>query len=514
MNAVEYLNRPKGAAAPLSAFGSEALRMADVSKSFGERHALMDAALQVNWGEVHALLGENGAGKSTLVNVVAGFYAADSGTVAYDGAARQFSTPISAMDSGIGMVHQHFKLVETLTAVENLRLACARWTGWRSNAEAAKAIRTLAEDLGFSLELHVPVGSLPIAVQQRVEILKVLLMGARLIILDEPTAVLTSEEATAVLSLIKSLAQSGRAVILITHKMRDVAGYADRITVMRGGRTVLDGVSAETPEQDLVHAMMGQATVKAALRRPRKIGAPLLEVSNVSALGGAHGMPLRDCSFQVGAGEILGIAGVGGNGQSELVDAILGLSKLQHGEVRVASQTLSADFARRRALGLRFIPDDRFRLGLFGGLSVMQNLMMPLLARGQRRRRTDRADVARKITSGNVAGATPETPARLLSGGNAQKLMIAREFDSDLQVLVAHSPTRGLDVAAIADIRRQLVAAAERGAAILLVSEDLDEVLELSDRVAVMSAGRILSPMPVAGIDRAHIGRQIMGVAA
>ncbi|WP_323771201.1 ABC transporter ATP-binding protein [Antarctobacter sp.] len=483
-----------------------------MSKSFGDRPALIEASLEVAWGEVHALLGENGAGKSTLMNVLSGFYAADEGRLEYDGASRQFPTPISAIDCGIGMVHQHFKLVGTLSALDNLRLACGRRAAWRSTAEATEAISGLADELGFAVNLLVPVADLPVAVQQRVEILKVLLMGARLIVLDEPTAVLTDQEATEMLQLVRSLARSGRAVILITHKMRDVSGFADRITVMRGGRTVLDKAPSNTPHPVLVLAMMGDAEVKVAARGEAQVGAPLLRLQEVSVDGGPHGVALRDCSLTVRAGEILGLAGVGGNGQSELVQTILGLLRPESGVVEIAAQAVPADFSRRRALGLRFIPDDRFRLGLFGGLSVMENLMMPRLARGQRRHRSDRTEVQETIRANKIAGAAPDTPARLLSGGNAQKLMIAREFDTGLEVLIAHSPTRGLDVAAIAHIRRQLIVATERGAAILLVSEDLDEVLQLSDRVSVMSHGRILPPTPVHQVDRAHIGRQIMGI--
>ena len=491
------------------AASSVALAMLGVAKSFGARVALEDAKLDVAWGEVHALLGENGAGKSTLMNVLCGLYVPDQGTIALNGRLVEIVSPSAAIAAGIGMVHQHFKLVGSLNAAQNIRLACGRVRGWRSNAEALRASEALSEELGLSLDFERPVQSLPVAVQQRVEILRVLLSGARILILDEPTAVLTDSEAVSVLDLAKRLARSGRAVILISHKMRDIFGYADRITVMRGGRTILAGVTPDMPSEKLVEAMIGQEPPERTKRRQRAFGERRLEVTDLSSPLSSDGVALHKCRVTVRSGEIVGIAGVGGNGQSELIAALIGLSHYE-GDVFVDGQPIPALPEGKRRVGLRFIPDDRFRYGLFAQLSVFDNLSLTRIA--EKKPPLGKGDVVRLIAKMQIAGAAPEIPARLLSGGNSQKLMIAREFDDGLRVLVAHSPTRGLDVSAIAAIREQLAVAAAGGAAILLVSEDLDEILDLSDTIQVISRGHLSVPIPVEAIDRAQVGRLMLGL--
>jgi simple sugar transport system ATP-binding protein len=330
--------------------------------------------------------------------------------------------------------------------------------------------------------------------------------------MDEPTAVLTDAEAEAVLQLARTLARGGRAVVLITHKLRDVAGHADRVTVMRAGRTVLDGVRvAEAPAATLVEAMVGGAMPRKDGRATRPPGAVRLALAGVGRAATGHRMPLADLSLEVRANEILGIAGVGGNGQSELLELLIGLAEPDRGAFAIDGRAVSEGPAGRRRAGLRFVPDDRFRLGLFGDLSIADNLALPRVAGGERLSRRLRAGAAQAIAAYGIAGAAPATPARLLSGGNAQKLMIARELEGPFAVLVAHSPTRGLDVRAVAAVRYRLIEAAWHGAAIVLLSEDLDEVFDLADRVAVLSRGRLSSARPVGQMDRAAVGRLMLG---
>jgi general nucleoside transport system ATP-binding protein len=443
------------------------------------------------------------------MNVLCGLYIPDHGTIALDGRPVQIFSPTAAIAAGIGMVHQHFKLVGSLNATQNIRLACGRVQGWRSNAEARKASEALSSEMGLSLDFERPVQSLPVAVQQRVEILRVLLSGARILILDEPTAVLTDSEAMSVLDLARCLARWGRAVILISHKLRDVYGYANRITVMRGGRTILAGVTPDVPAGTLVEAMIGKEPTRQTQRSRRAFGEKRLEVVSLSSPPAFGGVGLNHCTVTVRSGEMVGIAGVGGNGQSELIAALIGLSRYE-GEILVDGQPLPGLPEGRRRIGLRFIPDDRFRYGLFAQLSVLDNLSLARTA--VKKSPLGKAEVIRLIAKMQIAGAAPETPARLLSGGNAQKLMIAREFDDGLRVLVAHSPTRGLDVSAIAAIRGQLTAAAAEGAAILLVSEDLDEILDLSDTIQVISRGHLSTPVSVEAIDRTQVGRLMLGL--
>jgi len=495
-----------------------AVRLSGVEKSFGSRPALLGANFALEWGEVHALLGENGAGKSTLMNVLAGFYTADAGTLEVDGHAARFETPAAAAAAGIGMVHQHFKLVGPLSVLENIRLACARRAGWKSKAEALAAMQKLGGELGFHLNPQARVDEMAVSDQQKLEIMKVLLAGARILILDEPTAVLTEEEARAALGLARTLARGGRVVVLITHKLRDVLGFSDRVTVMRAGRTVIDAApAAGMTAASLSEAMVGvttQATV--APRTPHKLKPDMLCVMALSAPASAHGVALRDISLNVRGGEIFGLAGIGGNGQAELVEALIGIRPLSGGNILFDGVDAPPTPEARREAGLRYIPANRMGMGLFGELSLAVNIALPrLLGRQAERkwlvRRGWMNQLARDaIGDYEVAGAAPELPVRLLSGGNAQKLMLAREFAGDMSVLVAHSPTRGLDIRAVQAVQARLRAAAEGGVAVLLISEDLDEIMELSDRVAVMSHGRISPAEPVEQVDRARIGRLML----
>jgi len=480
---------------------------------------LLGAAFSLAWGEVHALLGENGAGKSTLMNVLAGFYTADAGLLEVDGEEARFETPSIAADAGIGMVHQHFKLVGPLSVLENLRLACAHRAGWRSKADALRAMQELGAELGFKLDPSARVDEMAVSDQQKLEIMKVLLAGARILILDEPTAVLTEAEAQAALGLARSLAKSGRAVVLITHKLRDVLGFSDRVTVMRAGRTIIDGApSAGMTAASLSEAMVGAAPMMEAppVTEGRRFKPEMLKVAGLSAPASAHGVALRGIDFSVQGGEIFGVAGIGGNGQAELVEALIGVRPVTAGSVLFDGEDMPESPEARRERGLRYIPADRMGMGLFGELPLNVNIALPRLlgTRAEKKWLVTKgwmnALAQEAISQFEVAGAQTELPVRLLSGGNAQKLMLAREFTAGMTILIAHSPTRGLDIRAVQAVQARLRAAAEAGAAVLLISEDLDEVMQLSDRVAVMSHGKMSPPEPVAEVDRARIGRLML----
>jgi general nucleoside transport system ATP-binding protein len=507
--------RPAEEPAPMAA--PVAVRMLGVRKAFGERIALDGADLSVVWGEVHALLGENGAGKSSLMNILAGFYGADDGVVEVAGQAAAFAEPRAATAAGIGMIHQHFKLVGPLTVLENLRLACGKRAGWRGRDAALAATARMAEDLGFVVKPDARVDQLSVSEQQKVEILKVLLGGARILIMDEPTAVLAESEAAAMLQLARRLADDGRAVILITHKLRDVSATADRVTVMRAGRTVIAGAPARgLTAAELARAMVGGETDVVRRGSAAASDTIALELHNLSTAGAEHDVPLRAINLGLHAGEILGIAGLGGNGQSELLETIIGLRLPSQGEIILHGEPASPLPAARREAGLRFVPADRFHLGLFGSLTLAENLAVPALsgARPEKRywvtRAWMRGRATHSIAEYEIAGGVADTQARLLSGGNAQKLILAREFEGEFTVLVVHSPARGLDVRAAAAVQNRLLSAAVRGVGVLMISEDLDEVLALSSRVAVLSHGRLSAAMPIEQTDRAELGRMIL----
>jgi ABC-type uncharacterized transport system ATPase subunit len=506
--------RPSGEAQPANRV---AVRMLGVRKAFGERIALDGADLSVVWGEVHALLGENGAGKSSLMNILAGFYGADSGVVEVAGQPAAFAEPRAASAAGIGMIHQHFKLVGPLTVFENLRLACGKLAGWRTRDAGLAAMGKMAADLGFAISPDVRVDQLSVSEQQKVEILKVMLGGARILIMDEPTAVLAESEAAAMLQLARRLADDGRAVILITHKLRDVSATADRVTVMRAGRTVIAGAPARgLTSAELARAMVGGET-DVVRRGAAAVSATIaLELRSLSTAGAEHDVPLREISLGLHAGEILGIAGLGGNGQSELLETIIGLRAPTHGDILLHGTPASPLPAARREAGLRFVPADRFHLGLFGSLTLAENLAVPALSGVHPEKRYwvtrawMRGRATRSIKDFEIAGGVADTPARLLSGGNAQKLILAREFEGEFSILVVHSPARGLDVRAAAAVQNRLLSAAARGVGVLMISEDLDEVLALSSRVAVLSHGRLSAAKPIEQTDRAELGRLIL----
>lgn len=496
------------------------LSLARIRKRFDTFLALDDASFELRYGEMHALLGENGAGKSTLMNVAAGLYRPDSGVVMVDGTPVTLTGPGAAHRLGIGMVHQHFKLVRAFTVAENILLANPSHGYRKSLAATADAIRARAAALGFTLDPNRPVHTLSVAEQQQMEILKVLLSGAHVLVLDEPTAVLTDAEADRMLGTMRELARTGRAIVLVTHRLQEVRRFADRVTVMRGGRTVAEADARTISADELTRLIVGDK-VDEPHRRPINHGKARLSVTGLKCARSDGAVMLQDASFTIRAGEIYGVAGVAGNGQSELAEAIMGVTTPLDGSIEIAGigriDALSP--ARRRAAGIAAIPADRYAFALAGQLSVVDNYGIGQVHTGRYggalmvARRAMAKDANAAITAFDVQGVRAlHQRAALLSGGNAQKLVLARELSRETAVIVAHSPSRGLDVRATAAVRTRLLAARETGAAVLLISDDLDEVLSLSDRVGVMTRGRIVAEF-MAPADPNAVGRAMVGHA-
>jgi simple sugar transport system ATP-binding protein len=490
---------------------SEALQLTGIRKSFDGAIALDGAAFTVRTGEVHALLGENGAGKSSLMNVAAGLYAPDAGTIVIGGEPVSLSGPADARRRGIGMVHQHFKLVKPFTVAENILLANRR-PHYRSGIRDIRAaIRRQADELGFDIDPERRVEALTVAEQQQVEIVKVLVGGVRILILDEPTAVLTDSEADRLLGTICRLARTGTAVVLVTHKLHEVKRHADAVTIMRGGKTVATLDPGTATAAELTELTVGETT-----RLPERVESGYGETRlNVGALSCARAdgqMVVSDLSFFVRGREIYGIAGVSGNGQAELAEALIGAREPLAGEIWIDGA--GDDGARPAA-----IPADRYAYALAGGLSIAENFAVADIRSGRYGgaalidRAAMRRDAREAVAAYEVQGVrSMNQKAALLSGGNAQKLVIAREFSRQPSVVVAHSPSRGLDARACAAVHESLLAARERGAGVLLISEDLDEILTLSDRIGVIRRGRIVAEFERPA-DRQAIGHAMVGHA-
>ena len=477
--------------------------------------------LVVEPGEVHGLLGENGAGKSTLMNVLYGLYRADEGRILVDGQAVHFDDPGDAIAAGIGMVHQHFMLVPVFTVAENITLGnepldrLGRFDRRAANAE----VERLAAEFGLPVDPDAVVEDLPVGLQQRVEILKALARDARLLILDEPTAVLTPQEADGLFDSIRGFQAAGRSVIFISHKLREHHEIADRITVLRRGRAI-GTVDARTAEpQELADMMVGRPVILTVDRAPASPGEPVLSVEGLDVIGQDGQRLVEQVDLTVHAGEIVAIAGVEGNGQTALVEAITGLRPVAAGGVRLRDRDLTA-LARKDILrsGVGHIPEDRNEHGLVGAFSIADNLVLNRwddddFADGRTRRRDAVAEYAeRMVDEFDVRAPSTATAAGSLSGGNQQKVVVAREFSRPISLLVAAQPTRGIDVGSIEYIHRQLVAKRDAGVAVLLVSSELDEVEALADRVAVMFRGRLVGPFPTP-IAREAIGLMMAGAA-
>ena len=473
-------------------------------------------------GEVHALLGENGAGKSTLSNILTGLYRPDAGEILIDGERVEFESPRDALDAGICMVHQHFRLVEPFTVAENVILGDHRGEGRTFLVRPRRIERRVAElgeRYGIAVDPRARIWQLSLGEQQRVEILKALYREARILILDEPTAVLTPHEADSLFETIRAMAAEGRTVIFISHKLHEVKAVADRVTVLRAGKTVATVSTEDATPHSLAELMVGRELDLA--RRHQRVGepgAPVLELEDVWAQGDRGEEAVRGVTLTVRAGEIVAVAGVAGNGQRELAETVTGMRARSRGTVRIGGSVLRGGDPREAIrAGIAHVPEDRMHTGVASGLSVASNTVLksyrggrlgrgPLLSPG-----AVRDQGAALIEEYDVRGATPGSPARQLSGGNLQKVVLGREFSGSPVALLASSPTRGLDVSAIETVHRYLREASAGGMAILLLSEDLEEILALADRIAVIYEGALVGELDGATATLEELGLLIAG---
>jgi ABC-type uncharacterized transport system ATPase subunit len=484
-----------------------ALELRGITKRFGALTANDAVDLQLRRGEIHALLGENGAGKSTLMNVVYGMLSSDEGEILVDGEPVTVGSPREAMDLGIGMVFQHFMLIPVMTVAENLVLGAEpRKNGLLDLAGARRRTRELSERHGLKVDPDATVSDVSVGQQQRVEILRALDRGAKILVLDEPTAVLTAQETSELADVLRTLRDNGTSIVFITHKLHEVLEIADRVTVLRRGKTIGTVDTADADEASLARMMVGRDVVLRVEKEPAKPGAPLLEVEDVHAVDD-RGLPAVDgVTLQVRAGEIVAVAGIDGNGQSELIDLISGLRPCAGGHVRLAGKDITNCSPRAaREAGIGHIAEDRHRRGLVLDFNLSENLALMDYREDARfgllkpRRMVDAAK--RLLHEFDVRGGSPATPARSLSGGNQQKVVIAREISGNPDALIAAQPTRGLDVGAIEFVHRRLLAERDAGRAILLFSLELEEVRALADRILVIYDGRIVGELPPTASD-------------
>ena len=504
------------------------LRLTGITKRFGALVANDAISLQLRAGEVLALLGGNGAGKSTLVSILFGHYTADEGQIEVFGQPLPAGNPKAALAAGIGMVHQHFTLADNLSVLDNVMLGSEPlwWLFSRRSAARAKLLE-VAQRFGLPVAPDARVGSLSVGERQRVEILKALYRGARILILDEPTAVLTPQESEALFDTLGQMVAQGLSIIFISHKLGEVLRVSHRVAVLRGGKLVAEAPAAGTSQAQLAQWMVGHAVSATGRHSARTIGKPVCTLDAVSTAGSGRDR-LNAVSLALKAGEIVAIAGVSGNGQLALADLLCGTRAASQGTVTLMGQPLQASPAWLVTQGVARIPEDRHAVGVVGDLSVWENavserLRSPAFSKALWiRRKAAQAHAARIVQAFDVRGAGPHSPARSLSGGNMQKLILGRALvapdaagnlaPTPPQLIIAHQPTWGLDIGAVAYVQQQLIAARDAGAAVLLISDDLDEVLALGDRVAVMHAGQLTEALPAEAWTRESIGLAMAGV--
>lgn len=496
------------------------LRLQGITKRFGLLVANDAISLDLHGGEVLALLGENGAGKSTLVSILFGHYVADEGSIEVFGQPLPPGNPRASLAAGVGMVHQHFTLADNLSVLDNVLLGTEPlWQPFSRRSAARARLLDVAQRFGLPVRPDALIGSLSVGERQRVEILKALYRGARILILDEPTAVLTPQESEALFATLAQMVAQGLSIIFISHKLGEVLRVSQRVAVLRGGKLVAQTQAAQTTQEQLALWMVGHAVEQATRRPARAVGAANCVLDRVSTAAGAGS--LQDVSLELRAGEIVSVAGVSGNGQVALAELLCGTRRAVSGAVTFMGQPMKASPAWLVGRGVARIPEDRHAVGVVGDLPVWENavserLRSPAFSRALWvRRAAARAYAQKVIEAFDVRGAGPASPARALSGGNMQKLILGRALlapdGRPPRLIVAHQPTWGLDIGAVAYVQSQLVAARDAGAAVLLISDDLDEVLTLGDRVAVMHAGRLTEPRPPEGWSREEVGLAMAG---
>lgn len=496
------------------------IEMLDITKTFPGIRANDRVTLQVEQGSIHALLGENGAGKSTLMSILFGLYLPDSGSIKVRGKEVRITNPNIANAMGIGMVHQHFKLVHNFTVTENIILGLEPRAGLAIDRKgAAKRVREISELYGLHVDPDARIEDISVGMQQRVEILKMLYRDAEILIFDEPTAVLTPQEIHELMGIMRRLVKEGKTILLITHKLKEIKEAADFCTVLRRGRLIGTVPVADTSEQQMAEMMVGREVNFHVEKAPAKPGEVLLQVEHLNVRNAKGLLGAKDVSLEVRAGEILGICGIDGNGQTELIRAITGLTAVESGRILLKGKDIAKDSIKERTgLGIGHIPEDRHKHGLILDFRLDENFVVhsfdraPFSKLGVLNFGRIRANADRLIQEFDVrCGQGGATPVRSMSGGNQQKAIVAREIDHSPDVLVVAQPTRGLDVGAIEYIHKRIVAERDKGKAILLISLELDEILDVSDRIAVIYGGEIVGVVNATETDENELGLMMSG---
>lgn len=497
------------------------LELRGISKAFGSFYANKNIDLLVDDAQIHCLLGENGAGKSTLMNVLYGLYQPTEGEILLDGKPVEFSGPGDAMAAGIGMVHQHFMLVPVFTVAENIALGAetTKAGGVLDLQVTRKKIREISDRYGFDVDPDAIVEDLPVGVQQRVEIIKALVREAKILILDEPTAVLTPQETDELLEIMRQLKANGTSIVFISHKLREVRAVSDVITVIRRGE-VIDSVSPESSTTELANLMVGRSVELNLNKAAATPGEAVLQVKDLTVMDLAGSTTLNSVSFEIHEGEILAVAGVQGNGQTELTEAILGTQPVAAGSVKLAGEELVGKSVKQvLRSGVGFVPEDRSVHGLVTQFSIEENLVLDLYDRAPFGKGISmnlgaiKKNASQQIKDFDVRTDNALNPASSLSGGNQQKVVMARELSRDLKLFIASQPTRGVDVGSIEFLHRRIVAERDKGTPVMIVSTELDEVMELADRIAVLYKGKINGIVP-GNTSREVLGLMMAGVSA
>ncbi|MDD3140023.1 MAG: ABC transporter ATP-binding protein [Lachnospiraceae bacterium] len=495
------------------------LEMKNISKIFGTTIANDNVNLQLHRGEIHALLGENGAGKSTLMNILLGIYKPNTGSIYFNGKQIFINNPKAAAEIGIGMVHQHFELISTLSVTENIYLSMEHGNFVLNKAKMEAVIKEYAEKFGLPVDPGAKIWQLSVGEQQRVEILKLLCGNREILILDEPSAVLTPQEANEMFRTLRRMADDGKSVIFISHKMNEVMEHADRITVLKGGKIEDEMLAKDATVERLTKAVIGSRTLDKVTRKVLKEkGQVLLEVQHLLVNNDKGLIALNDISFQLHSGEIFAIAGVAGNGQRELAEAIAGLRKVVDGKLIMNGKEITKTTVKQRiSKGISFIPEDRLKMGLVPEMDIKQNAVLkvfgePLYSKCGMLKKKSMKEIAKTyITSHEIKNGGIQLPVSMMSGGNQQKLLVAREVNGDPILVIAAYPVRGLDIGAASAINKILIEQSNKGACILLISEELDEIFEMSDRVAVLCDGKLMGIRNTGQTNYDEIGRMMSG---